>query len=68
MIAYGKDAACVDRGYRHRLTYLCNQVQAEHGYGGLSSVLPYDYDSYMTTEYQLAQQYSGLEVDTPGTH
>ena len=44
--------------------YLSNQVEAEHGYGGLSSILPYDYDSYMPTEYQLAQQYSGLEVDS----
>lgn len=50
--------------YQQWLTYLCNQVEAEHGYGGLSSILPYDYDSYMPTEYQLAQQYSGLEVDT----
>lgn len=50
--------------YREWLIYLCNQVKAEHGYGGLSSVLPYDYHSYMPTEYQLAQQYSGLEVDS----
>ncbi|MDH1109783.1 DUF3396 domain-containing protein [Pseudomonas otitidis] len=50
--------------YQEWLTYLCNQVQAEHGYGGLSCVLPYDYDSYMPSEYQLAQRYSGLEVDT----
>lgn len=50
--------------YREWLAYLCNQVKAEHGYGGLSSILPYDYDSYMPTEYQLAQQFSGLEVDT----
>jgi Protein of unknown function (DUF3396) len=44
--------------------FLCNQVQAEHGYGGLSSILPYDYHSYTPTEYQLAQQFSGLEVDS----
>lgn len=44
--------------------YLCNQVKAEHGYGGLSSILPYDYHGYIPTEYQLAQQYSGLEVDS----
>ena len=50
--------------YQDWLTYLCNQVQAEHGYGGLSSILPNDYDSYMPVEYELAQQYSGLEVDT----
>jgi len=50
--------------YHRWLVYLCNQVKAEHGYGGLSSILPYDYDSYMPTEYQLAQHYCGLEVDT----
>lgn len=50
--------------YQEWLVYLCNQVTAEHGYGGLSSILPYDYDSYMPTEYQLAQQFSGLEVDS----
>jgi hypothetical protein len=50
--------------YQEWLTYLCNQVRAEHGYGGLSCVLPYDYDSYMPSDYQLAQRYSGLEVDT----
>lgn len=44
--------------------YLCDQVKAEHGYGGLSSILPYDYHSYIPTEYQLALQYSGLEVDS----
>lgn len=50
--------------YQQWITYLCSQVNAEHGYGGLSSSLPNDYDSYMPTEYQLAQQYSGLMVDS----
>lgn len=50
--------------YQNWLVYLCNQVNAEHGYGGLSSVLPYDFDSYMPMEFQLAQQFSGLEVDS----
>lgn len=50
--------------YQNWLVYLCNQVKAEHGYGGLSSVLPYDFDSYMPMEFQLAQQFPGLEVDT----
>ena len=50
--------------YQEWLIYLCNQVKAEHGYGGLSSVLPYDYHSYMPTEFQLAQQFLGLEVDS----
>ena len=46
------------------LVYLCDQVEAEHGYGGLSSILPYDFDRYMPMEFQLAQQYVGLEVDS----
>lgn len=50
--------------YQNWLVYLCNQVKAEHGYGGLSSILPYDFDSYMPMEFQLAQQFPGLEVDT----
>lgn len=50
--------------FQQWLVYLCEQVKAEHGYSGLSSVLPFDYDSYMPMEYQLAQQFSGLEVDS----
>lgn len=50
--------------YEKWLVYLCNQVSAEHGHGGLSSILPYDYFSYMPTEYELAQQYAGLDVDS----
>ena len=50
--------------YQEWLVYLCNKVKAEHGYGGLSSILPFDYHSYMPTEFQLAQQYTGLEVDS----
>jgi hypothetical protein len=50
--------------FQNWLIYLCNQVKADHGYGGLSSVLPYDFDSYMPIEFQLAQQFSGLEVDS----
>src|SRR5471030_1633314 len=50
--------------YQNWLVYLSNQVRAEHGYGGLSSILPYDFDSYMPMEFQLAQRFSGLEVDS----
>jgi hypothetical protein len=44
--------------------YLSEQVDAEHGYGGLSTLLPYDFDRYMPVEYELSQKYPGLEVDT----
>lgn len=50
--------------YETWLIYLCNEIDAEHGYGGLSTVLPYDYHSYMPIEYELAQKFSGLEVDS----
>lgn len=50
--------------YHQWLLYLCNQIQADHGYGGLSSALPYDHYNYEPIEYQLAQQHPGLEVDS----
>ncbi|WP_063613917.1 DUF3396 domain-containing protein [Pseudomonas syringae] len=50
--------------YQEWLCYLSDKLEVEHGYGGLSSILPYDYHSYSPTEYELAQQYSGLDVDT----
>lgn len=46
------------------LLFLVNKLAAESGYSGLACKLPYDFASYMPMEYQLAQQYSGLEVDT----
>ncbi|MGY2293341.1 DUF3396 domain-containing protein [Pseudomonas sp. SDO528_S397] len=50
--------------YKKWVLYLCNKLEAEHGYGGLSTVLPYEYHSYMPIEYELAQKFSGLEVDS----
>lgn len=50
--------------YNAWIAYLCNQVEADHGYGGLSPILPFDYDTYVSTEFALAQQYLGLEVDS----
>ncbi|MEB0039038.1 MULTISPECIES: DUF3396 domain-containing protein [unclassified Pseudomonas] len=49
--------------YEAWLNYLCNQVHAEHGYGGLSCTLPYDGQRYFPQEYLLAKQYIGLIVD-----
>ncbi|POA46993.1 hypothetical protein C1893_17680 [Pseudomonas sp. MPR-ANC1] len=54
--------------YKNWLVYLADQVKAEHGYGGLSSILPFDFDSYLPIEFQLAQQYTGLEVDSLATN
>lgn len=43
---------------------LADRVDAEHGYGGLSPVLPYDFDSCSHLEYAIARKYPGLEADT----
>lgn len=49
--------------YEDWLKYLCDQVQAEHGFGGLAAILPHDGKRYFPLEYQLARQYIGLVVD-----
>lgn len=43
---------------------LADRVDAEHGYAGLSPVLPYDFDSCSHLEYAIARTYPGLEADT----
>lgn len=53
--------------YEGWIKYLGSQVQAEHGYGGLACVLPWDGHRYLPLEYRLAQTYSGLMVDS-GPH
>lgn len=50
--------------YHAWVAYLCEHTNADHGYGGLSAILPYDFDSYSPMEYQLALQHSGLEIDS----
>jgi len=50
--------------YHNWVLHLCNETKADHGYGGLSTILPYDYHSYAPMEFQLATQYPGLEVDS----
>lgn len=49
--------------YEDWLKYLCDQVQAEHGFGGLAAILPHDGKRYFPLEFQLARQYIGLMVD-----
>lgn len=49
--------------YEDWLKFLCDQVQAEHGFGGLAAVLPHDGKRYFPLEFQLARQYIGLMVD-----
>lgn len=55
------------KAYENWIKYLCNQTQAEHGYGGLVCVLPGDGQRYLPLEYRLAQEYIGLMVDA-GPH
>jgi hypothetical protein len=55
------------KAYEGWIRYLCNQTQAEHGYGGLVCVLPGDGLRYLALEYRLAQDYIGLMVDA-GPH
>lgn len=59
-----RDGAKVYEGW---IKYLCNQVVADHGYGGLVCVLPGDGLRYLPLEYRLAQDYMGLMVDA-GPH
>ena len=49
--------------YERWLKFLCDQVSAEHGYGGLACTLPYDGQQHFPQEYVLANQYIGLMVD-----
>ena len=50
--------------FKNLVDFVCSELHVEHGYAGLSPVLPYDFDPYLSFEYPLAQQFSGLLVDT----
>ncbi|WP_160472364.1 type VI immunity family protein [Cupriavidus sp. SW-Y-13] len=52
--------------YHAFMSFCCATLPVRGGYGGLSTVLPYDFDRYMPMEYQLAQRFTGLEVDSWG--
>ena len=49
--------------YEQWIRYLSNQVRAEHGFGGLSCILPCEGQNYLTLEYPLSRRYRGLMVD-----
>lgn len=53
--------------YEDWIRFLCGQVHAEHGYGGLACILPADGHRYLPLEYRLIQDYNGLMVDS-GPH
>ncbi|POB00455.1 hypothetical protein C2134_01505 [Chromobacterium sinusclupearum] len=50
--------------YQELVTFICEALQPVHGYGGLSPILPYDYHRYLPNEYELAQRFIGLNIDT----
>lgn len=50
--------------YQQLLAFICDALQPVHGYGGLSPILPYDYHRYLPNEYELAQRFIGLNIDT----
>ncbi len=52
--------------YLHLVRYICEVLCVKHGYAGLSLSLPFDFDRVLSFEYQLAQQFSGLMIDTYG--
>lgn len=44
--------------------YLCETLDIDHGYAGLACTLPYDRHQFQPYEFQIAQRYSGLMVDS----
>ncbi|AOY02387.1 hypothetical protein BJP62_15895 [Jeongeupia sp. USM3] len=44
--------------------YLCEELDIEHGYAGLACELPFDRHQYQPYEFQIAQRFSGLMVDS----
>ncbi len=61
------DVLMTDKGkeqYFGLVKFIADRLNPVHGYGGLSPILPADYHRYMPNEYELAQRFIGLEVDT----
>ena len=52
--------------YLDLVRFICEALSVKHGYVGLSLGLPFDFDRMLSFEYQLAQQFSGLMIDTYG--
>ncbi|WP_332606366.1 type VI immunity family protein [Acinetobacter sp. ESBL14] len=50
--------------YQDLLNYACHQLPIRGGYAGLSLALPDDRFRYMAQEYQIARQFSGLDIDS----
>jgi hypothetical protein len=51
--------------FKELFYWLCQQLDVDNGYAGLSPTLPYDdEDRLFPNEYQLAKKFSGLIIDT----
>ncbi|QDL53947.1 type VI immunity family protein [Rhodoferax aquaticus] len=49
--------------YHDFLRFVCQSLPVRGGYGGLTPVLPFDFDRYQPQEYALARRFTGLEMD-----
>lgn len=53
-----------EQKFREWARYLCETLDVDHGYAGLACNLPYDRHQFQPYEFQIAQRYSGLIVDS----
>ncbi|WP_340615843.1 type VI immunity family protein [Xenorhabdus entomophaga] len=61
------DVLTTDKGQKEFdewLTFLCKQLNPDHGECGYTFVLPRDYHEYMPQEYQLAIRYPAIQVNS----
>jgi Type VI immunity for VRR-NUC len=49
--------------YLDLVRFVSNTLSVEHGHGGLSPVMPFDFDRFLSFEYPISQQFSGLMID-----
>lgn len=50
--------------YLEFVHFVCSTLKVEHGYSGLSVVLPYNFDKCLFIEREAAEKFSGLMIDT----
>ncbi|WP_080509381.1 DUF3396 domain-containing protein [Chromobacterium subtsugae] len=53
-----------EQKFREWVRYFCETLDVDHGYAGLACNLPYDRHQFQPYEFQIAQRYSGLMVDS----
>jgi hypothetical protein len=53
-----------EQRFKEWVRYLCETLDIDHGYAGLACTLPYDRHQFQPYEFQMAQRYSGLMVDS----